>query len=374
MRCAGRTSLVLVLVLTAATACAGGSGSTTSPTTATAASTSTQSAATTSPPVASTQKSLAELVATARSRAPDITSSAPALLVHVRAGGQSRTLAFGAATRSPRRAARADDTVMLASLTKTLVATLALQLVRDGKLRLTDPVEKWLPGLLAHGREVTVEQLLSMTSGLPTYDTAPSYPGSGRLPAQQLLALVRNDDLQFSPGTAAQESNTNYVALGLVVERAGGASLASQLTTRIDRVVNVSALRLGGTPTGHGYDGAADVTVVSPRYPSAAAGGVASLPAYVAFFDALLAGRLLGAAQLAEMQRPRQDLEGQGYGLGLRSRDVPCGRAYGQVGGNDGYTVRIWSVPAVQRTVMVAITGGGQEGAADQLLDELLCG
>ena len=64
---------------------------------------------------------------------------------------------------------RAADRYRIASVTKTFVATVVLQLAAEGKLRLADPVERWLPGVVPNGAAITIRQLLNHTSGLFEY-------------------------------------------------------------------------------------------------------------------------------------------------------------------------------------------------------------
>jgi CubicO group peptidase (beta-lactamase class C family) len=114
-----------------------------------------------------------------RKQAKALAALAPGVIVSVRDGNDRKTLAIGFATRNPERAIMPQDTVMIASVTKALVATAALSLAQDGSLRLDDTVEKWLPGLLPKGRQIKVEHLLSMSSGLPNYEDSPRLSGTG---------------------------------------------------------------------------------------------------------------------------------------------------------------------------------------------------
>jgi CubicO group peptidase (beta-lactamase class C family) len=95
-----------------------------------------------------------------------VAAGAPGALVVVRDGGAVRSAARGAA--DGRRPLHAHDRFRIGSITKTFVAALVLRLVEDGLLKLEDPVERWLPGLIPGVRGITVRQLLSHTSGCPT--------------------------------------------------------------------------------------------------------------------------------------------------------------------------------------------------------------
>ena len=84
-------------------------------------------------------------------------------------GRRTWRLASGAARLDPRVRMRPSARFRVASVTKTFVATLALQLVGEGKLRLDDTVARWLPGLVPNGRAITLRMLLNHTSGLFDY-------------------------------------------------------------------------------------------------------------------------------------------------------------------------------------------------------------
>jgi D-alanyl-D-alanine carboxypeptidase len=197
-----------------------------------------------------------------------LVKTAPGVIVSVRDGSDRKVLAIGDAARDPERKLTPEDTVMIASVTKALVATAALSLVQDGSIRLDDTVEKWLPGELAEGREINVEHLLSMSSGLPNYEDSPDFPGPGVLPAKALVGLIAERPLDFAPGTQGAQSNSNYAALQLILERAGRAPLDELLKQRVLKPAGLTHTMLGGTPTAFGYDGDQDATIRDPENPS----------------------------------------------------------------------------------------------------------
>src|SRR3954447_14733238 len=120
----------------------------------------------------------------------------------------------------------------MGSNTKTMMATLVLQLVAAGKLALTDPVEKWLPGQVPNGAAITLKMLLQHTSGLFDYTNddrlLPSVLGKDphRWTSEELLAIGVSNPPKFPPGTKWEYSNTNYAAIGAVLEHVTGHTLA----------------------------------------------------------------------------------------------------------------------------------------------------
>src|SRR5689334_8872318 len=165
----------------------------------------------------------------------------PGVAVRVSGPGPSVEIARQAAwTRADHRLS-ADDQFRMASNTKTMVGTVALQLVAEHRLSLDDKVEKWLPGLVPNGGAITVRMLLNHTSGLPDYIYVPEALLSitGQVPRswkpEELLALVAGEPPLAPPGASYSYSNTNYIAAGLILERAGRRSLPDLLNERIFR-------------------------------------------------------------------------------------------------------------------------------------------
>lgn len=173
-----------------------------------------------------------------------VDEGAPGVLVVVRDGDATQAEARGLADRGRAMPMAADVRFRTGSITKTFVAALVLDLVADGKLRLDDPVARWVPGLVPRGNEITVRQLLRHTSGLADYVDDPRVL---RAPArlwrpEELVAMAAAQPEAGAPGERFAYASTNYVVLGLVAERAGRAPLAMQLTRRL------SCRSVSGTP------------------------------------------------------------------------------------------------------------------------------
>ena len=321
-----------------------------------------------------TEAGFASRLETVRKQAEALATRAPGVIVSARDGNDRKILATGNAARDPERGLRPEDTVMIASVTKALVATAALSLVQDGSLRLGDTVEKWLPGLLPEGRQIKVEHLLSMSSGLPNYEDSPAFPEPGVLPPGALIDLIAKQPLDFEPGTRGAQSNTNYAVLQLILERAGHAPLEELLTQRVLKPAGLTHTMLGGTPTALGYDGDQDVTIRDPENPSAAAGAVSSVGDVERFLDSFTAAKILDAKDTKAMLKAHASVEGEDYGLGLLvHHQISCGTAVGQVGENAGYVMDAWTLPDKARTVVVAATSGAAGMEAERLAESALC-
>ncbi len=142
--------------------------------------------------------------------------------------------AYGFADLEQKTAARPDMPYCIGSISKQFTAAAMLMLVEQGRLSLDDPVAKFLPDL-TRAREVTLRELLSMTSGYQDY-----WPQDYVMPnmlkpttAQQIVDGWARIPLDFDPGTKWQYSNTNYVIAGLVIEKASGMRLMDFLQKRV---------------------------------------------------------------------------------------------------------------------------------------------
>jgi uncharacterized protein YbbC (DUF1343 family)/CubicO group peptidase (beta-lactamase class C family) len=132
--------------------------------------------------------------------------------------------AFGSRSLEPAHAPMSVDTIFdIASLTKVVATTTAImQLVEVGKVRLNDPVVRYLPEFGQNGKQdVTVRQLLTHFSGLPK-DLPLNYEWQGR---ETGYRLAFSSELEFPPGSHFQYSDINFIVLGAIVEHASGMTL-----------------------------------------------------------------------------------------------------------------------------------------------------
>jgi D-alanyl-D-alanine carboxypeptidase len=142
--------------------------------------------------------------------------------------------AYGKARLEPERVATPGMQYSIGSVSKQFTAAMMLLLVQEGKVKLDDSVGKYLPGL-TRANEITVRQVLSMTSGYQDFWPEDYVMTSMMVPGtpQHILDVWGSKPLDFEPGTQWQYSNTNYVIAGRIVEIAGGRPLMEQLRERI---------------------------------------------------------------------------------------------------------------------------------------------
>ncbi|WP_174589112.1 serine hydrolase domain-containing protein [Streptomyces sparsogenes] len=290
----------------------------------------------------------------------------------------------------------ATDQFRVGSNTKTVTATLVLQQVAKGRINLADSVEKWLPGLVKGGENITVRMLLNHTSGLDDFLLTPEFLPSltGRQQRtwrpEDLLAITPEQDPPAEPGEKYSYSNANYAALGLILEKATGSSLAELIEQKITKPLGMKdsflavnadwptgkqhvtgyepdAERLRDIlspavelPEGVGFKGPErpgdniDTTAIDPSWAWAAGAMVSTAQDWQRFLTALMSGELLPKAQMKQMRTTvAAPEEGGGYGLGLMKVNTSCGTVWGHTGGLPGYSSEIYTDAGGHRSVAV---------------------
>lgn len=256
----------------------------------------------------------------------------PSASVAVVQGGKvAYVKAYGMARLEPPMPAEPRMQYSVGSISKQFTAALVLLLVQDGKVKLDDTVGKYLPEL-TRANEVTLRQVLSMTSGYQDFWPEDYVMTSMMKPSnpQKILDVWGKKPLDFEPGTQWQYSNTNYVIAGRIAEITGGKPLIEQLQERIFRplkmtgVFNSDASRLpANDPTGY-YQHALGPLRPAPQEGTGwmfAAGELAMPASDLALWNISLMDRTLLApasydAMFTEVKL--KDGKGTGYGLGVQ--------------------------------------------------------
>jgi CubicO group peptidase (beta-lactamase class C family) len=294
-----------------------------------------------------------------------VAAGAPGAVAFVKRGGGVRQVSSGVADLDTSRPLSAEDRFRIGSVTKTFVATVVLQLVDEGRLSLSDSVQRWLPDLLTYGEQISVRELLNHTSGVPDYVLTPiremyeSRRGRTRSwSPRELVELVAERPPLFSSGTTFSYSNTNYVLAGLIVRKVADRSLRSELARRIleplalsdtsfpDNLARIPGRNAKGysfplSQQGKLVEGRLiDFTVQNPSWAWAAGNMVSDHDDLSRFFTALLQGRLLSSPLLETMKRgvAMGNRYGARYGLGLLMLPSPCGTLLGHNGGLPGFS------------------------------------
>ncbi|WP_329363199.1 beta-lactamase family protein [Streptomyces sp. NBC_00669] len=324
--------------------------------------------------------------------------------------GRQTVATSGTADLDTGRPVPSDGYFRMASTSKTLVATVVLQLEAEHRISLDDTVDHWLPGVVRgngnDGSRITVRQLLQHTSGihddLPGYTTPEEYvqQRDDVYSSAQLVARAMAHPPDFPPGGGWQYSNTGYVLLGMIIQKVTGQPAHRQIEDRVLRPLGLDRTRWTGVsptlPEPHarayqffGPGSRVDVTHQVPVEHEILA-FVSTTRDENTFFRALLSGRLLPARQLAEMKRTvpvsadlRSMWPGGRYGLGLVERPLSCGGTYWSHEGGDGGYITLNGVTGDgRRSAVVSMSEAlgdsqehisQQENAGSALIDHALC-
>jgi D-alanyl-D-alanine carboxypeptidase len=288
------------------------------------------------------------------------------------------------------------DHYRIGSLTKTMTATVILQLIQEGELSLDDPISRYRPDV-PNGDNITIANLLDMRSGLPGYDLDPVFLRAVDEKPERiwspddLLVIGYSEPALFAPGTAYDYSNTNYILLGLVMEQVTGKT-AGELFK--ERLIDPLGLEDTTLPTlddasipsvhAHGYmfttaeKGGGPDPALTPGQQLAAAGGellptdwsaanpswgwtagsvISTADDLVVWADAVVDGRLLSPdmherrmASYQPMNPTRPD--GVAYGSGM----LRAGDYHGHAGLIFGYNTQFLRDPQTDTTIVV-LTG-----------------
>jgi D-alanyl-D-alanine carboxypeptidase len=297
--------------------------------------------------------------------------------------GTSWTGVSGLAVVATKTPVAPDTAFAYASISKTFTSALILQLVGDGRLRLSDPAAGLLPPLrLAIDRRITVGMLLNHTSGLADYFLNPKIDG----PLQKAPTVVWTTDrtLRYvgkrtsAPGAAWHYSNTNYLLLGLIAERLTGEPLETAIRTRLLEPAGLGATwyqaaERARAALAHGYrlpgakvnvkpvdlaDGSGVAPFRSVVTAAAGAGSMAGTSADLATWArALYTGRVLGpdgtALLLSGFQKTADYAAGVAYGYGVQAVSIDGHPSLGHSGRLLGFRSAVRHFPLDGLTIAV---------------------
>ncbi|WP_410566242.1 serine hydrolase domain-containing protein [Amycolatopsis sp. cmx-4-61] len=299
----------------------------------------------------------------------------------------------------------ANGRVRIGSASKMFASVVVLQLVGEGKVELDASIETYLPGLV-RGRgidagKITVRQLLQHNSGLPDYTDSMFKTMGDFFPYQHVylepreLVDLANAAEGRPSGGGWSYSNTNYVLAGLIAQRVTGRPFNELVTTRVIQRIGLRDTYVPGVgeegirgphPSGYQRDPATeklvDFTQMDPSW-GWGAGQLISTPGDInSFLRALLDGKLLKPAQLAQMRStiPTDPQLGRGYGLGLFSISLSCGGvAWGHRGDIPGFSTADGATDdgRAATVVVTSLTGSVNDQSVDAeraaLVDAALC-
>lgn len=294
--------------------------------------------------------------------ANEFAGRAPAVSVAVAIPGVGRwAVTQGVARTVPRTPLPTNAMFQVASTTKTFTATTVLQLEAEGKLQISQPVDRWFSDA-PNAKITTIDHLLRHTSGLRSFNALPSWTLDYRQP-REAIAMATAEPTQFCPGTDFAYSNTGYAMLGVIIEDLDRRPLGEGFRERFGRPLglNHTSLRYPNDdiPLVSGHVGGKPVDVPDHYATPFAAGGLASTAEdLVTFWHALLSGRLVSPTAVRAMFTDLAPMDQGGqtfYGCGVQLYDIPQGPGLmlGHSGGITGFTSIVAYLPAEDMYVSV---------------------
>ena len=273
-----------------------------------------------------------------------------------------------------------DMVFRLASITKQFTAAAIMMLVEDGKVALDDPITKFLPDYPMQGHQVTVEHLLTHTSGIVSYTGIPGYMKSklrADLTVEQLVDVFDELPMEFAPGSRFKYNNSGYILLGAIIEKAGSMSYAEFLEARIFGPLGMSQSYYGESQLiprrVAGYQGDADnlqnAEFLSMTQPYAAGSLLSTVADMARWNRALFSGEVVKADSLQKMTTAYTLNDGKdtGYGYGLSPSTLRGFPTIGHGGDIHGFATQAIYLPE-QDVYVVVLDNSPNEGPQPGLL------
>ena len=267
----------------------------------------------------------------------------------------------------------------IGSVTKQFTATCILQLAEQGKLSIDDKLSKYIPDY-PKGDSITIHMLLNHTSGIKNYTDLPEFWPKAVLPLSidSMIALFKNEPLDFSPGTKWNYSNSGFFLLGVIVEKASGKKFNDYLlenvikkvglkNTSMDRLDSVLAFRAKG------YDKSQQgvwqhAMYISMEGPFSAGAIVSTVDDLYQWTEALHHNEVLSAESTKKMMTPY--INHYGYGIGIDS--LGSHKRVSHNGGIPGFVTNLSYYPADDVCVVVLSNNGSNSDGVSAALASIM--
>lgn len=282
--------------------------------------------------------------------------------------------AYGMASIEKKQAMTPDTALRLGSITKQFTSTAILMLAEEGKLALSDDITRHLPDYPTRGKKITIEHLLTHTSGIVSYTSKPGFQSSQEkdFTVAQMIDSFKNDPLEFEPGTRYAYNNSGYFLLGAIIEKISGMPYARFVETRIfvplkmDHTAYEGYERNAG-PRADGHQrseggGFKPSNPLSMSQPYAAGSLVSTVDDLNRWDQAISSGKLLKPASWQKAFTPYTLANGVStdYGYGWSVSKLHGSLAIGHGGGINGFSTYAMRLP--QEKVYVVVLGNTDSG------------
>ena len=260
----------------------------------------------------------------------------------------NRTIGYSQITPAAKKAITAQTRFRIGSITKMFTAVMILQLVDEGKLKLTDTLDKYFASV-PNANKITIAHLLSHRSGIHGIRNMPSLRDKGATPTEHLAMLEKAGPSDFEPGSKFAYTNENYLLLGMLIEKLTGKTYQENLTKRITSKIGLkdtyesrSSVDPGKNETysyRFGRDWDQDAEIHWSLF--FGAGSIISTPYDLTkFITGLFDGKLISKRSLALMTTMKDD-----YGFGIGVEQFGGKTFYGHTGGAQSYGAWLTYMP-----------------------------
>jgi len=264
----------------------------------------------------------------------------------------------------------------LGSVTKQFTAACILLLEERGKLKIEDPIRKYMPDAPAAWNKITIFHLLTHTSGIPSFTDFPDYSSSEAVHStpEKLVARFRDKPLDFQPGEKWRYSNSGYVLLGYLMERVTGQTYADFVQQNIFEPLGMkdSGYDSNSAVIVHrasGYSPSAEGPVnagyIDMSIPFSAGALYSTTEDLLRWEQGLFGGKLLAPASLEKMTTPFKE----DYALGLGVHSASGRKVIEHGGGIEGFNTHLAYYPDDQLVVVALANLNG--GAASAMVPKL---
>lgn len=315
-----------------------------------------------------------------------------AVSARITIGDQTWAAVGGLVDTTQSEAAAPDDRFRIASMSKTWLGVVVMQLAEKDVLSLDDPATKWLPSdiptKIANADQATIRQLLTMTSGIPEYLNDEFYAQVGNdtthtWTAEEVLPYAYNLPASFAPGEGYEYCNTNYILLQLIVEAATKKPMHELMRDQIFTPLKLENTYVQGqekgAPTVHGYedfDGDGQIDDVTDYNDGVGLGDgalISNTADLTRFYQGVFTHHeILSEKSVQEMiDAGKNENE---YGIGLEVIEGNNGLQVGHTGSVLGFSGAVYYLPDLDATVVILYGSQGLDTAHVDKLIEIAAG
>ena len=263
----------------------------------------------------------------------------------------TRAIGYSQINGSERKPATTATRYRVGSITKTFTAAMIFQFVEEGKLKLSDTLDKFFPQIPNAGK-ITIAHILAHRSGIHDFIKEPDFRSWSMNPRtkDETLAFIAKGTPDFEPGEKRSYSNAGYVLLGYVVEKLAGKPYQGALKERITGKLGLTDTYRGTGKTdvskkeSFSYSYAGDWKQHEEMDLSVGGGAAAivSTPSdLVKFIQALFDGKLISQENVNQMKSGQPGI----YGMGMSEQKLGGKTIYGNSGGMDGFSSTVLYLP-----------------------------